>query len=394
MNVPLLDLGPQMRALRTDILEAVAEVIDSTSYILGPRVKAFEEEVARYCQSAHGIGVSSGTDALVMTLMAMDVGPGDKVVTTPYTFFATMGAILRVGAEPVFVDIEEHTFNMDPAALDKTLASETEQGGQVRAIMPVHLFGQCADMERIMQVGERFSVPIIEDAAQAIGACCPCRDKQGNITWHKAGSMGFAGCFSFFPSKNLGGIGDGGLVTTNDDAFDQVLRSCRNHGASPKYYHPRVGGNFRLDPIQAVVLSIKLKHLDRWHRQRRRNSQVYRDIFAEKKLLDDPVRLPREVFAPASGSEDHFHHIYNQFVIRVPQRDALRSYLLEHGIGCEIYYPCCLHQQECVRQYNALSFPVAEKAAQESLALPIYPDLSVGQISQVVETIANFYKGS
>jgi len=394
MNVPLLDLGPQMRALRGEILAAVTEVIDSTSYILGPRVSAFEDEVAAYCQSGFGIGVSSGTDALVMTLMAMEIGAGDRVVTTPYTFFATMGAILRVGAEPLFVDIEEESFNMDPVALEETLEREAGQGGSVRAIMPVHLFGQCADMDAITRVAKRFSIPVIEDAAQAIGACCPFTDEQGAVTWRKAGSMGLAGCFSFFPSKNLGGIGDGGLVTTSDSDLDEVLRSCRNHGASPKYFHPRIGGNFRLDPIQAVVLSIKLKHLDDWHGQRRANSLAYHEAFAAYDLVDNPVRLPKEMFAGTDGSEEQFHHIYNQFVICVPRRDALKAHLLEHGIGCEIYYPCCLHQQECVRQYNDQSFPVAEKAASESLALPIYPDLSGEQIEQVVAAIADFYKST
>ncbi len=391
MNVPLLDLGPQTRALREDILAAVTEVIDSTSYILGPRVSAFEDEIAAYCQAGFGIGVSSGTDALVMTLMALEIGPGDRVVTTPYTFFATMGAILRVGAEPVFVDIDEDSFNMDPAALEKTLEQIAGKGGSVRAIMPVHLFGQCADMDAIMRIARRFSVPVVEDAAQAIGACCPVTDTQGTVTWRKAGSMGIAGCFSFFPSKNLGGIGDGGLVTTSDPEFDKVLRSCRNHGASPKYYHPRVGGNFRLDPIQAVVLSIKLKHLDSWHGQRRANSLAYHEAFAAYNLVGNPVRLPKEMFAGTSGSDGEFHHIYNQFVIRVPRRDALKTHLLEKGIGCEIYYPCCLHQQQCVQKYNDQSFPVAEQAARESLALPIYPDLSSGQIDQVVAAIADFY---
>jgi len=391
MNVPLLDLGPQIRALRGEILAAVTEVIDSTSYILGPKVSAFEEEVAAYCRAGFGIGVSSGTDALVMTLMAMEIGPGDRVVTTPYTFFATMGAILRVGAEPLFVDIEAASFNMDPVALEQVLEQEMGQGGPVRAIMPVHLFGQCADMEGIMRVAERFSIPVVEDAAQAIGACCPCTDEQGNAVWHRAGSMGLAGCFSFFPSKNLGGVGDGGLVITDDPDFDEVLRSCRNHGASPKYYHPRVGGNFRLDPIQAVVLSIKLRHLDSWHDRRRTNSRLYREAFAGYGLLDDPIRLPVEIYADQEGSGQVFHHIYNQFVIRAPRRDELRNYLLAQGIGCEIYYPCCLHQQECVRQYNDLSFPVAEQAAEETLALPIYPDLKSEQIDRVVAVIADFF---
>ena len=391
MNVPLLDLGPQTRLLRTEIIEAVTRVIDSTRYILGPEVLSFEKKVAAYCQAAFGVGVSSGTDALIMSLMAMDIGPGDKVITTPYTFFATMGAVLRVGATPVFVDIEEESFNMDPDALRDALKREQGANSRVRAILPVHLFGQCADMGRIVAIGDEYGVPIVEDAAQAIGACCPVQDGQGRISWKKAGSIGRTGCFSFFPSKNLGGIGDGGLVTTSDEKLVDVLRSCRNHGASPKYYHPRVGGNFRLDPIQAVVLEIKLRHLDGWHEKRRQNSMIYRKLFIEKGLAETTVRLPVEKYAHMAGAEGQTHHIYNQFVIRVPERDALQSYLLEHGVGCEVYYPRCLHQQECVSAYNDQTFPVAEKAARESLALPIYPDLTREQLDFVVETIASFY---
>ena len=391
MNVPLLDLGPQIRLLRSEIIEAVTRVIDSTRYILGPEVLSFEKNVAAYCQADFGVGVSSGTDALVMTLMAMEIGPGDKVITTPYTFFATMGAVLRVGASPVFVDIEEESFNMDPDALLEALECQQGEGNRVRAILPVHLFGQCADMGRIVAIADEYDVPIIEDAAQAIGACCPVADAQGRISWKKAGSMGRTGCFSFFPSKNLGGIGDGGLVTTCDEELVEILRSCRNHGASPKYFHPRVGGNFRLDPVQAVVLEIKLRHLDSWHNKRRENSMIYRELFAGKGLAETTVRLPVEKYADMAGSEGRTHHIYNQFVIRAPERDALQSYLLEHGVGCEVYYPRCLHQQECVSTYNDQAFPIAEKAARESLALPIYPDLTWEQLDFVVETIASFY---
>ncbi len=391
MNVPLLDLGPQIRLLRSEIIEAVTRVIDSTRYILGPEVLSFEKNVAAYCQADFGVGVSSGTDALVMTLMAMEIGPGDKVITTPYTFFATMGAVLRVGASPVFVDIEEESFNMDPDALREALECQQGAGNRVRAILPVHLFGQCADMGRIVAIADEYDVPIIEDAAQAIGACCPVADAQGRISWKKAGSMGRTGCFSFFPSKNLGGIGDGGLVTTSDEKLVDILRSCRNHGASPKYFHPRVGGNFRLDPVQAVVLEIKLRHLDGWHDKRRQNSMIYRELFAGKGLAETTVRLPVEKYADMAGSEGRTHHIYNQFVIRAPERDALQSYLLEHGVGCEVYYPRCLHQQECVSTYNDQAFPIAEKAARESLALPIYPDLTREQLDFVVETIASFY---
>jgi dTDP-4-amino-4,6-dideoxygalactose transaminase len=391
MNVPLLDLGPQIQTLRSDIIQAVTRVIDSTQYILGPEVAAFEQDVAAYCQADFGVGVSSGTDALVMTMMAMGVGPGDKVVTTPYSFFATMGAVLRVGARPVFVDIDPDSFNMDPVALEEVLQQERHNNRSIRAILPVHLFGQCADMDPILRLAREYEAPIVEDAAQAIGACCPVTDDQGNVGWKKAGSMGLTGCFSFFPSKNLGGIGDGGLVTTSDEEFVETLRSCRNHGAHPKYYHSRVGGNFRLDPVQAVVLSIKLRHLEKWHEMRRGNSRIYSKLFADKGLVHAPVELPVEKFANIPGAAEQSHHIYNQFVIRVPDRDALRTHLHAHSIGCEVYYPLCLHQQKCVKEYNDQVFPTAEKAALETLALPVYPELTEDQISFVVDTIASFY---
>lgn len=391
MNVPLLDLGPQIKSLRSEIIEAITEVVDSNRYILGPEVVAFEEAIATYCETAYSVGVSSGTDALVMTLMAMGIGIGDKVVTTPYSFFATMGAILRVGAKPVFVDINEKTFNIDPKLLADVLEKEAMQGEGIKAILPVHLFGQCADMGQILPLANRYGIPVVEDAAQAIGASCPIYDGNGGVRWKKAGSMGLAGCFSFFPSKNLGGIGDGGLVTTGDDEFVKILRSCRNHGAEPKYFHSRVGGNFRLDPLQAVVLNIKLRHLEGWHQRRLANTREYRKLFLGAGLLDTAVQLPLEQFADVPGAENHNHHIYNQFVIRVPDRDRLKDYLQDHTIGCEVYYPLCLHQQECVQEYNDQQFPIAQKAARESLALPIYPELSTEQISFVVETIAKFY---
>jgi len=391
MNVPLLDLGPQIKTLRSEIIQAVTDVIDSTQYILGPEVASFEEQVAAYCHAGFGVGVSSGTDALVMTLMSMDIGHGDLVITTPYTFFATMGAILRVGAVPVFVDIEEQSFNMDPDALEAVLKKMEKDGDRVRAILPVHLFGQCADMERILALAKAYDVPVVEDAAQAIGACCPIRDAKGKVSWKKSGSLGLAGCFSFFPSKNLGGIGDGGMVTTSDAHLVEVLRSCRNHGAQPKYYHARVGGNFRIDPIQAVVLAIKLPYLDGWHKKRQENSRLYRGLFEKHGLVQSPVVLPEERFASVPGADEHNHHIYNQFVIRVPERDRLKAFLHAHSIGCEVYYPLCLHQQECVREFNGQKFPVAEAAARESLALPIYPELTQEQLSFVVTKIAEFY---
>jgi dTDP-4-amino-4,6-dideoxygalactose transaminase len=394
MNVPLLDLKPQLAALRPQIVEAVTRVIDSTGYILGPEVSALEKKIAGYCGVDFGIGVSSGTDALLAALMSLEIGPGDVVLTTPYTFFATMGTILRVGAQPQFVDIEPSSFNIDPKAIAEALVVDRASDCRIKAIMPVHLYGQCADMQRIMALAEEYGIPVIEDAAQAIGAEYP-YVKDGVATWRKAGAMGLCGCFSFFPSKNLGGIGDGGMITTSDAEFADIIRSNRNHGAEPKYYHSRVGGNFRLDPIQAVVLSIKLDHLETWHADRRRNAALYRQFFQESGLVDDPVKLPQAVYAAIDGAGQHNHHIYNQFVIFVPERDALRQYLQDHSIGSEIYYPLCLHQQECLKSeaYSKLSFPVAEHAAAHSLALPIFPELSPEQLYYVVETIRKFYRG-
>jgi len=393
MNVPLLDLKPQLAALRPQIMEAVTRVIDSTGYILGREVTELEEKIARYCGSGHGIGVSSGTDALLAALMSLEIGPGDLVLTTPYTFFATMGTILRVGAQPLFVDIEPDSFNIDPERMAEALAADRRSGSRIKAIIPVHLYGQCANMQRITALAAQYGVPVIEDAAQAIGAECP-YEENGVLTWRRAGSMGLCGCFSFFPSKNLGGIGDGGMLTTSDPEFAGIVRSNRNHGAEPKYYHSRVGGNFRLDPIQAAVLTIKLDHLEAWHAARRRNADHYRQLFRDAGLVDSPVRLPKAIYADIEGAEQHNHHIYNQFVILVPERDRLRQFLQDHAVGCEIYYPLCLHQQECLRSntYKNQSFPVAQQAASSSLALPIFPELTYEQLAYVVETIKQFYR--
>jgi len=393
MNVPLLDLKPQLAALRPQIMEAVTRVIDSTGYILGREVTELEEKIARYCGSGHGIGVSSGTDALLAALMSLEIGPGDLVLTTPYTFFATMGTILRVGAQPLFVDIEPDSFNIDPERMAEALAADRRSGSRIKAIIPVHLYGQCANMQRITALAAQYGVPVIEDAAQAIGAECP-YEENGVLTWRRAGSMGLCGCFSFFPSKNLGGIGDGGMLTTSDPEFAGIVRSNRNHGAEPKYYHSRVGGNFRLDPIQAAVLTIKLDHLEAWHAARRRNADHYRQLFRDAGLVDSPVRLPKAIYADIEGAEQHNHHIYNQFVILVPERDRLRQFLQDHAVGCEIYYPLCLHQQECLRSntYKNQSFPVAQQAAFSSLALPIFPELTYEQLAYVVETIKQFYR--
>ncbi len=392
MNVPLLDLHPQTTALREEILQAISEVLDSTQYILGPKVAKLEEEVATYCGAGVGIGVSSGTDALLAALMALELRQGDLVLTTPYSFFATVGAILRVGAQPVFADIDAETFNIDPDKMAEILAEDAKNGRKIKAIIPVHLFGQCADMGRIMALAEQYEIPVIEDAAQAIGAEYPLLEQDGTTVWHKAGAMGLVGCYSFFPSKNLGCLGDGGMIVSSDTIFTETLRCYRNHGAKPKYYHAKIGGNFRLDPLQAAVLSVKLPHLEEWHKQRQANSRIYHELFAG--LPDNPVVLPRAIYADSPDAESHNHHIYNQFVIRVPCRDALRQHLQEQGVGCEVYYPVCLHQQDCMRTYgyNEISLPIAEQAAQDSLALPIYPELSRTQQEYVVQVIADFYR--
>lgn len=396
MTVPLLDLKAQLAPLRNEILTAVTEVIDSTTYIMGPKVEALERHVAEYCGVEHAIGVSSGTDALLLALMALEVGPGDVVLTTPYTFFATMGSILRLGAKPLFVDIDPVSYNIDPRQAELVLAGNPEAAARLKAIMPVHLYGQCADMAPILALASRHGVPVVEDAAQAIGAVYP-MGENGKTVWQRAGAMGAAGCFSFFPSKNLGGIGDGGMVVTNNAALAEKMRTLRVHGSKPKYYHRLIGGNFRLDPLQAVVLDIKLPHLPDWHQARRENAARYRRLFATAGLVERGlVALPQAAYAEAAGCNDAAdHHIYNQFVIRAEARDELIKHLHAAGIGAEIYYPVPLHQQECVAGlgYGGLSFPEAERAAQETIALPIYPELTAAMQQEVVAAIAAFYQG-
>lgn len=395
MRVPLLDLHGQMAPLRDEILAAVTEVIDSTQYILGPKVEQFEKNIAAYCRAGYGIGVASGTDALLAALMALGVGPGDAVLTTPYSFFATMGCILRLGAKPVFADIDPTTYNIDPEKMAEALAQDARAGGRIKAIIPVHLYGQCADMGRILALARQYGLPVVEDAAQAIGAVYPMKS-DGEIAWCRAGSMGDAGCFSFFPSKNLGGIGDGGLITCNDSSLAERLRIIRVHGGSPKYHHGVVGGNFRIDPIQTVVLDIKLSRLPEWHRARRRNAENYRRLFSETGLLaSGAVSLPEAAYQAEglTAGEECDYHIYNQFVIRARERDGLLGYLQSHEIGAEIYYPIPLHRQGCVAGmgYEDVSFPEAERAALETLALPIFPELTEEMLSFVVEKIAEFF---
>ena len=393
MNIPLLDLHAQLHPLREEIGLAVARVIDSAQYIQGPDVMALEAEIAAYSGVEHAIGVSSGTDALLVCLMALGVGPGDQVVTTPYSFFATMGVILRLGAEPVFADIDPVTYNLNPERLGEILAADS--GHRIKAILPVHLYGQCADMTPIMQLASEYCLPVIEDAAQAIGAQYPGAGALGQ-GWARAGSMGLAGCFSFFPSKNLGGMGDGGMVVCRDPEFARQVRLLRNHGAEPKYYHSMVGGNFRLDTLQAAILRIKLRHLEKWHAARRANARRYGQLFVESGLSENGLLgVPAAVYEDVAGSGggDVNYHIYNQYVIRVKERDELLCHLQSRGIGCEIYYPVSLHQQQCLGpDFKASALPCSEEAAAQTLALPIYPELTREMQEHVVREIAVFYQ--
>lgn len=369
-KVPLLDLKAQFAPLRGDVLEAIARVCDAQQFILGSEVESLERELEAFLGIPHAIGVSSGTDALLAALMALGVGAGDEVVTSPFSFFATAGSIARLGARPVFVDIERGTFNIDVDAIAAAATSRT------KAILPVHLFGQSADMTAIVDLSERSGIPIVEDAAQAIGACYRGRP---------VGGIGTIGCFSFFPTKNLGAFGDAGLVTTPDGTIARKVRAIRQHGGEVKYHHDLVGGNFRLDALQAAILRVKLPHLESWTSARRKNAERYRALFAQAGLVGT-------VTLPAQAADRT--HIYNQFVIRVPERDRLRAHLQSSGIGTEVYYPLPLHLQPCLRDlgYRAGSFPVAETAANEALALPIYGELTEAQQSRVVETIRNFYQ--
>lgn len=379
MNVPLLDLVSQYKAIKPEMDAAVQAVFDSQHFILGPQVVACEEAIASYSQAAYGCGVSSGTDALLISLMNEEIGPGDEVITSPYTFFATAGSIARTGARPVFVDIDPETFNLDPHQVEARITEQT------KAIMVVHLYGLMADMDALMEIAERHNVLVIEDAAQAIGS---------EYKGRRAGSIGAYGCFSFFPSKNLGGAGDGGMVVTQDGPRAEKLKTMRNHGMKPKYYNQYIGGNFRLDALQAAVINVKLKYLDEWTRARQRNALRYSRLFLETGLAPERVRLP---WYPASTDEAHggdcsCRHIFNQYVIRVEDRDALRDYLKEQGVGTEVYYPVALHRQDCFASlgYQAGDFPESERAANETVALPIYPELTDEQAEYVVAQIGAF----
>ncbi len=413
MKVPLVDLRHQFSDVSEEIHKVIDAVFESQQFILGPHVKRLEEQVATYSNVAYGIGVSSGTDALLVSLMALGVGQGDGVITTPYTFFSTAGVIDRLGARPIFVDIDPDTYNLDPGKLGEFLNGECirdEDSGRpvdrrtgciIRAIIPVHLFGHCADMDPIMEMAEGARIDIVEDAAQAIGATCNSRTReargqtdqeeikekrgeQGPARSCKAGSMGVLGCFSFFPTKNLGGFGDGGMVVTDDERMAEKIRILRVHGGEQKYHHHIIGGNFRLDELQAAILSVKFLHLETWTEARRLNARRYDHLFEEAGLVGR-VHLP----IIKNGNR----HIFNQYVVRVPQRDKLREFLRAEGVGTEVYYPVPLHLQKCFEYlgYQRGDLAESERAADETLALPIYPGISPEQQEYVITQIKSFF---
>jgi dTDP-4-amino-4,6-dideoxygalactose transaminase len=390
MEVPLLDLKAQYATIKDDVSAAVDAVLESQYFVLGEQVSALEKEIAEFCDVPYAVGVASGTDALLLSLKALGIGQGDAVVTVPYTFFATAGVIVNLGARPLFVDIEKTGFEMDPGKLASFLSREcsysltsrkvvhTASNTTIKAVMPVHLYGQCADMDEILAVSGRYNLPVVEDACQALSATYKGRN---------AGAMGALGCFSFFPTKNLGGAGDGGMiVTSNQDLADRV-RLLRTHGAHPKYYHALVGFNSRLDELQAAILRVKLPHLKKWSQARADNAQSYEKGIGELDLLPNvtpPATLPNR------------SHIFHQYVIRCQRRDALRDFLKSRGVHTEIYYPVSLHEQECFSylKYNALDLPISNAVSKETLALPIYPELTVEQRQHVVSSIAEFYKNA
>ncbi|PYJ28390.1 MAG: transcriptional regulator [Verrucomicrobia bacterium] len=394
MRVPLLDLGEQYRALSEPIREAIEEVLASHRFILGPKVRAFEKAIAAYCNTPHAVGVSSGTDALLTILMALGIGPGDAVITTPYTFFATAGCVARVGARPVFADIDPETYNISPSAIRDYIennchagpdgAWRTKSGEKLRAIVPVHLFSLSCEMDVLREISEHFRLDLIEDAAQAIGAESPFRGGTA-----KAGTMGEAGFFSFYPSKNLGAAGDAGMIVCRDETLATKLRTIREHGMEPRYFHHVIGGNFRLDEIQAVILDVKLPFLESWAAARRAAADCYGAEFACAGLTER-ITLPAEPYRDRSLTN---HHVFYQYVIRAPMRDALREHLGKCEIQTAIYYPLGLHEQKCFAYlgYRKGDFHETERAARETVALPIYPEISREAQHYVVDSIAQFY---
>ncbi|HEY2463075.1 MAG TPA: DegT/DnrJ/EryC1/StrS family aminotransferase [Steroidobacteraceae bacterium] len=385
-NVPLLDLKAQYEQIRAEVMPVIEAVCASQRFILGEHVLALEAEVAAYCTASAGIGVSSGTDALLLALMALEVGVGDEIITSPFTFFATAGTIARLGARPVFCDIDPTSFNLSPQAVAEFIERHCSvqggqlvnraTGGRIKGLMPVHLYGQSADMDPLMALARRHQLKVIEDAAQAIGT---------EYKGVRVGSIGDIGCFSFFPSKNLGAFGDAGLCTTNDAELAESMRVLRVHGGKPKYFHAVIGGNFRIDELQAAVLRVKLKYLDRWTEARQRNAAYYDAAFAAADLADDLV-------APKATVKGR--HIFNQYIVRAKSRDALKEQLTARGIGTEIYYPVPLHMQKCFAylQHKKGDFPESERAAAETLALPVYPELSRAQLDHVIASVVDFYR--
>jgi dTDP-4-amino-4,6-dideoxygalactose transaminase len=395
MHVPLLDLSEQYPALGDSIREAIDGVLASGRFILGPKVGAFEKAMCAYCDMPHAIGVSSGTDALLAILMALGIGRGDAVITTPYTFFATAGCVARVGARPLFADIDPETYNIRPSAIQECIEKncqphtggtlETKNGEKVRAMIPVHLFGLCCEMNVLLEIAERYRLVLIEDAAQAIGAEFPFPERIA-----KAGTMGEVGLFSFYPSKNLGAAGDAGMVVSRDEELAQKLRTFREHGMEPRYFHHVVGGNFRLDEIQAAILAVKLPYLEKWADARRAAADFYGAELARAGLTEK-IAVPAEPYRERGLTN---HHVYHQYVIRTPMRDALREHLGRCEIETAIYYPLGLHEQKCFAYlgYKKADFPETERAARETLALPIYPEISREAQRYVVDTIAEFYR--
>jgi len=376
VKVPMLDLHAHHAPLRGDLVKALGRVVDHGQFVLGPEVETFEAHLAEACGAAHAIGVTSGTDALLVSLMALGIGPGDEVVTTPFSFFATAGVVARLGAKPVFADIDPVTFNLDPDCVKGAITPRT------KAILPVHLYGQCADMEPLLTLAAARGIPVVEDACQAIGA----EYKDGR----RAGTMGTFGCLSFYPTKNLGALGDAGAVLTMDQGLAEKVRLLRNHGAERRYYHKLIGGNFRLAALQAAALDLKLPFLPGWSAARRTNAQRYDALMQEHHLVEKGIRLP---YAAWRNSGRVNYHIYHQYVIRAPNRDLLREHLAKKEIGSDVFYPVPFHLQECFASlgYQPGAFPEAERAAKEVLALPIYPELTADQQVWVVRSLAAFY---
>jgi len=377
MKVPFFDLAVQVKSIENEIRSALDEVFENQQFIMGPKVKVLEETIAQYCQTRYAVGVASGSDALLLSLMALGVGTGDEVLLPPFTFFATAGSVSRLGATPVFVDIDRETYNMDPSKIEEKVTART------KAIIPVHLFGQCADMDPLLGIAQEKKLFVIEDAAQALGA--EYKPEAGS-KGRRAGQIGDLGCFSFYPTKNLGAFGDAGMVVTNHPDLAEKVRLLRVHGSQPKYFHKAIGINSRLDTIQAAVLLVKFKYLEKWTAERQKKAERYQALFQGLLPSVDGFRLPTV--------QNQNRHIFHQYVIRVPERDRLRQFLTEEGVGTDIYYPVPLHLQECYSflKYRRGDLPNSEKASEEVLALPIYPELTEDQQTQVVSRIKAFYK--